>query len=258
MRQIEAAADHELRHLILVGVRRHERSAIGTVAQHRYLVRNREDLVHTVRNIDDADALIAQVVYDVEQYHLFGIGQRGRRLVEDHRLGIDGQGAGNLDHLLVGDGQVADDGLRRERAFQAFQDRGTARVQRLPVDAPETQGWQLSEIDVFGHRQFIGKAQFLMNEHHALALGVERRGHHRSHLFDEDLALVGLVYPAEHLHQGRFSGTVLAQQGVNLAGHHLKRHAVQGADPRKRLDDILQSQRGRTHIRSSPLPFRFS
>ena len=35
---------------------------------------------------------------------------------------------------------------------------------------------------------------------------------------DQDLALVGLVEPVEHVHQRALAGAVLAQQGVDLAG----------------------------------------
>jgi hypothetical protein len=54
-----------------------------------------------------------QILDHVEQHDLFGIGQRRGRFVEDHRLGIDRQGAGDLDHLLVGDGQIADHAFAR-------------------------------------------------------------------------------------------------------------------------------------------------
>jgi hypothetical protein len=171
-----------------------------------------------VRDVDDADALRLQVLDHVEQHDLLRIGQRGGGLVEDHGLGVDGQRAGDLHHLLVGDGQVADQRAGVEADLQLFEDRVGAVIERAPVDAAEALARQLAQIDVLGHRHFLREAQFLVDEHDALGLGLQRPLHHgpraRSTI---DAALVGLVDAAQHLHQRRFAGAVLAHQGVNLA-----------------------------------------
>jgi hypothetical protein len=100
-----------------------QRAAVLAVAQHRDPVGDLEDLFHPVRNVDDADAVGLEVLDHVEQHHLLGIGQRGGRFIEDHGLGVDRQRAGDLDHLLVGDGQVADQRAGIEADLQLLQDR---------------------------------------------------------------------------------------------------------------------------------------
>ncbi|MNJ55645.1 hypothetical protein D3C77_511520 [compost metagenome] len=57
---------------------------------------------------------------------------------------------------------------------------------------------------------------------------------------DHQIAAIrpGRIQAAEHLHQRRFSGTVLAAQGVNFTFAHFEIHLIQRLDPRKLLTDI--------------------
>ena len=41
---------------------------------------------------------------------------------------------------------------------------------------------------------------------------------------DEDLTLVGIINPGDHIHQGRFSASVLAEDGKDLAVTKIKVH----------------------------------
>jgi hypothetical protein len=72
-------------------------------------------------------------------------------------------------------------------------------------------------IDVLGDGEDRDQHEVLV--HHADAGGHRVPGRRRSPVaVDEDLALVGLVEPVEHVHQRALAGTVLAEQGVDLAG----------------------------------------
>jgi hypothetical protein len=259
-RHVDAAPDHQLRHRVLVGVARLQRATILAVAQNADAVGDLEDLLHPVRDVDDPDTLAAQIVDHLEQHDLLGVGQRRGRFVEDHRLGVHRQGARDLDHLLVRNGQIADQRLRLEANLQPLQDRPCLLVERGPVHPAEASTRQFAQIDVLGHAQLVGEAQFLVDEHDAHSLGMQRIGHHRGLLADVDRAFVGLVQPAQHLHQGRLAGAVLAHQGMDLAGHHGQRHAVERAHPGEGLDDPVETQCGGLsgHILNSPLPFRLS
>ena len=55
-RQVQAAPDHQVGDLVLVGLRRVERAAILPVPQHADAVGDLEDFLHPVRDVDDADA----------------------------------------------------------------------------------------------------------------------------------------------------------------------------------------------------------
>lgn len=61
-----------------------------------------------MRNIDDADSTIAQAPDDLVQFHRILSTEHCGRFVEDDDLDVLRKSLGDLDHLLVGDGQGAD------------------------------------------------------------------------------------------------------------------------------------------------------
>jgi hypothetical protein len=111
-------------------------------------------------------------------------------------------------------------------------------------------------------KDFLGERQFLVDEHDAVGLGLERAAHDGFAFADEDLAFLGLVDAAQHLHQRRLARTVLAHQGVDLSGHDGKAHPVEGAHAGEGLDDAFEAQ-GRClvcvgHTFNSSEPLRFN
>ena len=67
-----------------------------------------------MRDEDDRLARAAQHPDDVVQPLDLGRGQAGRRLVEDDEVGLAGERAEDLDLLLLGQRQTADDARARE------------------------------------------------------------------------------------------------------------------------------------------------
>ena len=51
---------------------------------------------------------VAELADDSEQLADLGLGQRRSRLVHDQDRGVEGQRLGDLDHLLLGNREVAD------------------------------------------------------------------------------------------------------------------------------------------------------
>ena len=129
------------------------------------------------------------------------IRQRGRRFIENHGLGINGQGAGDFHHLLIGNRQITHTGAGIKTHLQLGQNCVRPLVKRRPIHAAERLFGQLAQIDVFCDRQFFGKAQFLMDKDDSLGLGLQRRCHDSRHFANDDLAFVGLVDPTQNLHQ---------------------------------------------------------
>ena len=83
------------------------------VLQDGDIVGDLEDLVEPVRDVNNRDAQLDQRTNNREQAVEFLSGQNCRRLVHDDEIGVLRQGLGDLDHLLAGDGQIAD--VRRGR-----------------------------------------------------------------------------------------------------------------------------------------------
>ncbi len=69
---------------------------------------------------------------------------------------------------------------------------------------------------------------------------------------EQDLALVGLVQPVEHVHQGRLAGAVLAEQAVDLARLDDEVDVVVGHEAAEPLGDAAQFE---LHV---CYPFAFS
>ena len=196
-----------------------------------------------------------QVRDHVEQHDLLGIGQRGGRLVEDHRLGVDGQRAGDLDHLLVGDGQVADPRpRRRSRTFSRFRIASVSVVELVPVDPAEALARQLAEIDVLGHRQLVGEAQLLVDEDDALGLRLQRRGHDGRLLVDDRcVPSLGWWMPPSTFIRVDLPAPFSPIRACTSPGMTSKRHAVERAHAGKGLDDVFETQgRGSSVISSAP------
>jgi hypothetical protein len=119
-------------------------------------------------------------------------------------------------------------GLGVERAFQSTR--------------PKLLRRQFAQIDVFGHRHFLRQAEFLVDEHHALGLGLQRRASSRTRFSSMMMRPSSAGRCRQHLHQGRLAGAVLAHQGVNLARHDLEADAVERAHAGKGLDDAFKPQ----------------
>ena len=86
------------------------RPDIAAVAQDGDAVADLKELRHTMGDIDDAHAIGPQLLDGFEEDLDLLIGDRGRRLIQDQDLGIVGDRLGDLDHLLLGDAQGADQG----------------------------------------------------------------------------------------------------------------------------------------------------
>ena len=68
---------------------------------------------------------------------------------------------------------------------------------------------------------------------------------------EQDLALVGFGQPVEDVHQGGLAGTVLTEQGVDLARAHGKVDVVVGQDAGVALGDAAHLEGRRLYVLSS-------
>ena len=91
-----------------------ERAHQRTVAQHRNPVAERIDFIHAMRDIDDGEALGAQLADQGEQPLALAGRKRGGGLVHDQDLRSGVQRTGDLDQLALAHGQVGHQVGRRE------------------------------------------------------------------------------------------------------------------------------------------------
>ncbi len=242
----QVAADHHLDDRLGADLVARQRPGIAAVAQHGDAVGELVHLRHAVADVDQRDALRAQLAHQPEQVLGLARGQRGGGLVEhqDARLAV--QRAGDLDHLLLGDGQAADGRARPERRAEALQDRRAAGFHGGAIDLPAGAAKLAAEIDVLGDRQVRRQRQLLVDDGDAGALGVLRTVDRQRLAADQDLAArIGAVRAREDLHQGGLAGAVLAHQGQDLAAPRLQPDVAQRAHAGEGLGDPPHLQRRR-------------
>ena len=151
----------------------------------------------------------------------FGVllGQRTGGLVEHEKADVEAQSTGNLDELPGSGTEVGDARFGSDfRVFQHRQRRGTrAAVPRPGAASPDAR--LDPEQHVLRHCQVRGQRQLLVDHGDAEPPGGLRTGGGYRELPSKvSVPGVGLNGAAEDLHQRRFAGTILADQGMDLAG----------------------------------------
>jgi len=81
--------------------------------------------------------------------------------------------------------------------------------------------------DVLCDRKVRTQREFLMNEGDAVASGVERGDGHVGCAVDRHRPCIGSEGASEHVHERALTGSVLADERVDLAGSKLEAHAVE-------------------------------
>ena len=93
------------------------------------------DLAQAMRDEDDGDALGPQAAQGPEEDARLVLGQRRGRLVQHQDARVLAVGLGDLDHLALADGQVADERRSVDRRAQALQERAGLLPQLAAVHA---------------------------------------------------------------------------------------------------------------------------
>ena len=162
----------------------------------------------------------------------------------------DGEGARDLDHLALADGQVANDILRADAvAGEDPVQTGADQVSGLAGSAPAVQGG-MADTGVLGDAKVGAQRQFLKHAAHTQgAGGLDRPGGLRRPV-NGDKAGVGRVRPGQNAHQSRLAGPVMADKPDTFAGANQKVHPVEGADGAIAFPDAVQpcnAARGISH-----------
>ena len=130
----DLAANHQLDDLVARNIRGLVLANEPPVAEHRHLVGDLEQLVHLMGDVDDARALILERTDDPEQVLDLAFRQRRGWLIHDQDVGIVGDGLRDLDHLPVGDREVAHFRFRIEGNVETLEQRPLCAV-ASPHDA---------------------------------------------------------------------------------------------------------------------------
>ena len=228
--RLDRAADHlgdDPRGVVLARGSRRDRPA---VAEHRDVVGEGRDLVEQVGDVDDGGAAVRDRAHDAVQRLELVAGEHRGRLVEDEDPAAPHRAAGDLDELLVGQGELPGADPRVD-VVEADAIEGLAGdLAPSPVRA-DARDALVAEEDVVLHAH--------LREHRELL--VDGRDAPR-----ESLARVGEPDPdaVEDLHEGRLARAVLAEQGVDATRSEADAHVVERDDARERLAQPERLKRG--------------
>ena len=218
----DLASDHLLDDVVARDVRGRVFSDEAAVAEHRNLVGDLEQLAHLVGDVDDALALAFERADDLEQVLDLALSQRRRRLVHDQNVGIVGHRLGDLDHLPVGDGEIAHLCFRVDRDVESFEQRLGALAHLVVTNEAEGVERLAPNPDILGHRHEAHQVELLMDHGDAILKRIERRMELDFLALEFERAGIGRVDSGDDLHQRRFAGAVLAHQRVDMAAFQAK------------------------------------
>ncbi len=160
----------------------------AAVAQDRDAIGDLEDLFHAVGDEEDRHALLAQGVHDAEEpLHLVRREGCGR-LVHDQHAHVERDRLGDLDGLLLGEGQAAGRLADVEPHVEPGEDLARLAFHAPPVD--DLAAVTVADEDVLGDRQVREDHRLLVDGGDAEALRILGGGDADRRAVDADLAAV--------------------------------------------------------------------
>ncbi len=193
---------------------------VAAVEEGHDAVADVEDVVQAMADEDDADAVRAQVLDEVEDLAHLAHGQRRCRLVHDDDLGFEGRGTGDGDSLALTTGQLLDPlghGLDLDVQIVEVLD-GPLLVGLVvhDVEGSDASGQLAAQEDVLVDAQVPRQGQVLVDHLDTQHTGVGRAVETDWMALHEDLARARRVESGEALHERRLARAVVANDSEDL------------------------------------------
>ena len=211
------------------------------VAHHRDAVGQFVHLVQPMRDIDDGDTVALELFDQAEQLAHVGLLQRLGRFVEEKHLGTGCERARDLDDMALGKRKLGHAPVDRHAQLVGRNPRQDA-VGRL--GAARSGQRRRGQLKIFQHGQIRRQRRVLIHRRDAVLAHPPRVGRLDVLAVVIDGAGVGLQHSGGDADQRRLAGAVLADDGVNLAGHDQHVDAFQRLNRAKAL-----AQAGERHQR---------
>jgi hypothetical protein len=191
----------------------------ASVAQHSDAVGELEDLGHTVRDVADGDALVAQALDEGEEDGGLVLAERGGRLVKADDARLVDEHAHDLDELSLSGRKLAAEGFRTDQPLEAVvaQVGLSTRVDGALVEY-EAAAREGADVDVLGNRDMLQDLGLLRDDAQSGYAGLARVGEVDGLAAQLECSGVGLVVAREDLEQRGLARAVLAHDRSDLAG----------------------------------------
>src|SRR6266404_6126373 len=190
----------------------------ATIAQHGDAVGDTSHLVELVRDQDRGHAMGAEFKQKIEQRRAVAFIEACSRLVKNQKAHLLGQRLGDFHQLLLADPDISDQRVRRLVEPDFCQQLLRPLVDRVAIDHAEPRR-RVGDENILGDREQRDQREFLMDDDDAERLGIVDVAEVPLLAVIDDAAVVVAVGidAAQHLHQRRLAGAVLAHQGMDLA-----------------------------------------
>lgn len=223
----------------------------AAVAQDGEVVADLPQLVEPVGDEDEGLAGVAQSADDGEEGLDLAALQGAGGLVHDDDVGLDGDGAGQGDHLLDAEAEGLEVGGDVDVESEAVKHLLGLAVHGAGVDEAQLGARLAAEVHVAGDRQLRDEIHLLVDRRDSGVLGVGGSVEAGGFAVEEDGSGLGLVDAGEHLDEGGLPGAVLSDEGVDRAGPDGEAHVVQGLDGAEAPGDVvrLESRSGAGRFR---------
>ena len=126
------------------------------------------------------------------------------------------QRLGDLDHLLLRDAELVDEGARVDVQMQLAEQLPGLFVHRRPVQGDPARDFAAQE-DVFGDGQIGDLVEFLVDRDDAGVLRLAGCGEINRSALEDHLTGVALIHAGQDFHQGGFARAVLTHEHMDFA-----------------------------------------
>ena len=244
---IDYAADHHVDDVFLCAVICDQRPDVRTVTHDRDPVRYDLDLIHPVRNVDDAEILLSQIAYDRKEIFNLLFRKRGRRFIKDNHLRLVGNRLCDLAHLLFPDSQVTHPGSGIDIDVK-FIEQFLRFLDHFPVIDHESLLEFTSDENVLRHGEVAYHIEFLMDDDDSRLLRVMRIVEFDFLSLEDDRSGILRIDAGQNLHESGFPGSVLAHQRMYLSALQRKIDMIQRVDTGEGFVDQFHLQDHFTHF----------
>jgi len=158
-----------------------------------------------------------------------------------------GEGGGDFDHLLIGDGQALDGSIWGEAEAEVGHGGGGFFSEGLPIYEAGFGSGVISGVDVLGDGE-VGEGEgFLVDEGDAFGGGVFGIGKASWLAVEDQLPGGGAVDAGDDLGEGGFPGAVFAGDGVDFTGVEIEVDSMEYLDAAKGHFDLASGDEGFLH-----------
>src|SRR5690606_9824414 len=210
-------ADHRAHDPLRVDIPDHGMAGDLAVLQHGDVVTDAHKLFQPVRNIDDRYAARLEVRDDAEEHIDLRRAQRRGGLVHDEDTGVERNGTGDLDELLLADRQVFRQRIGGNAGLQAIEKRIGLLDLCLVVDAAQSARYFAGGEDVLGNGEVAEEIQLLKDDADAMAHSVRGAVQMDALTVHPDLAERRPLDAGDDAHHRRFAGAVFTDEHIHRA-----------------------------------------